>query len=131
MVSKGFCKLHIFFLSFYCKICVLETFEIFQSSMFFVKSSIVISSLYKILLLLEVLEVEEVEIELVLQKTESFEKIDQKTGCKLYRFSVLITQRDLHHSVAFTYLLMVSRLTWVSVTYVTFSTQILIGSDTI
>jgi hypothetical protein len=76
MVSKGFCKLNIFFLSFYCKICVLETFEIFQSSIFFVKSSIVISSLYTILLLLEVLEVEEVEIELVLQKTESFEKID-------------------------------------------------------
>jgi hypothetical protein len=57
-------------------------------------------------------------------------KTSFKTSLKLYRFTILISQRDLHHSLTFTYLLMVSRLNWVSITYVTIPTQIPIGTDT-
>jgi len=50
--------------------------------MFFVKSSIVISSLCTILLFLEDSEVEEAEIEVVLWKTESIDRKD-KLGNRL------------------------------------------------
>jgi hypothetical protein len=50
--------------------------------MFFVKSSIVISSLCTILLLLEDSEVEEAEMEVVLWKTKSIERKD-KLGNRL------------------------------------------------
>jgi len=61
--------------------------------MFFVKSSIVISSLCTILLLLEDSEVEEAEMEVVLWKTKSIERKD-KLGNRLQVIYIYI-QKNL------------------------------------
>ena len=49
----------------------------------------------------------------------------------LYGFIALKLKQDLHHSVAFTYCLMVSVLSRNSVFYVTIPTQTPVGSHTI